>query len=337
MDVVTATLVLTKIATGGSLVLAGDDLQLPPIHAAEPPDGLEYEVGSVYNYFRHQHEIEPQALQVNYRSNKTIVDLTRTAGYSPKLRSSSPNLSLKLLEPIPTVAPKDWPNDLYWTAAWKELLAPEQPISCFVYEDKLSGQVNEFEAVSVGATAWLLRKYANHTLIHENAPDGKPIQHTTEPYSDKRFWEAGLGIVTPHRAQMAKVIQQLQKLFPASEAAGIRSAVDTVERFQGQERDVIIGSFGVGDPDMIAAEDEFLYDLRRFNVMASRARAKLILFVTRSLLDHLSNDKDVLAESRLLKLAVDTFCNTSTPMTLGYIDNDRVRTIIGRLHTHKQV
>ncbi len=35
--------------------------------------------------------------------------------------------------------------------------------------------------------------------------------------------------------------------------------------------------------------------------MASRARAKLIVFTTRSLVDHLADDVEVLEESRLLK------------------------------------
>jgi hypothetical protein len=46
--------------------------------------------------------------------------------------------------------------------------------------------------------------------------------------------------------------------------------VDTVERFQGQERDVIVASYALGDPDAIGDEDEFLMSLKRFNVMSSR-------------------------------------------------------------------
>jgi superfamily I DNA and/or RNA helicase len=67
-------------------------------------------------------------------------------------------------------------------------------------------------------------------------------------------------------------VTRLQTIFPDHSPTAIWSAVDTVERFQGQQHDVIIASFGLGDPDLIRAEDEFLYNLNRFNVMASRAR-----------------------------------------------------------------
>ena len=99
----------------------------------------------------------------------------------------------------------------------------------------------------------------------------------------------------------------------------IRAAVDTVERFQGQQRQIIFASFGLGDPDMIQSEDEFLYSLNRFNVLASRAQAKLIVFTTRTLVDHLSNDSDILEESRLLKRYAETFCNKEKKLNLGYI------------------
>lgn len=49
--------------------------------------------------------------------------------------------------------------------------------------------------------------------------------------------------------------------------------IDTVERFQGGERDTIIVSFGVGDTDIIEGEEEFLLQLERTNVAISRARA----------------------------------------------------------------
>lgn len=112
-------------------------------------------------------------------------------------------------------------------------------------------------------------------------------------------------------------------MFPSHPAEYIRNAVNTVERFQGQQRDVIIASFGIGDPDIIRSEDEFLYSLNRFNVLTSRARAKLIVLVTRTLLEHLSNDVDVLRESRLLKKFAESFCTQHLPVQVGFIKNSK--------------
>jgi superfamily I DNA and/or RNA helicase len=74
-----------------------------------------------------------------------------------------------------------------------------------------------------------------------------------------------------------------------------------VERFQGAQRDTILISFGVGDPDLIAAEEEFLLKLERTNVAISRARAKCILLISEDLAYHLATAKAV-------KYYVCTFC-----------------------------
>jgi superfamily I DNA and/or RNA helicase len=132
---------------------------------------------------------------------------------------------------------------------------------------------------------------------------------------------------------MGKIVSRLQAIFPGHDPTAIWNAVDTVERFQGQQRDVIIGSFGLGDADLIRSEDEFLYSLNRFNVMASRARAKLIVFLTRSLLDHLADDSAVLEESRLLKNYAETFCQNPSPITLGFIDSGVTTPRAGVLRT----
>lgn len=103
-------------------------------------------------------------------------------------------------------------------------------------------------------------------------------------------------------------------------AEAIRESVDTVERFQGQQRDIIIASYTLGDPDQIAEEEEFLMSLNRFNVIASRARAKLVVLVSQEVIGHLAHDIVVLRESRLLKLYAEGFCNNSRPMSLGYVE-----------------
>ncbi|MEO0855579.1 MAG: AAA domain-containing protein [Bacteroidota bacterium] len=353
LDVAASTLLVSKRRDDGAIVLAGDDLQLAPIHKADAPAGLEHLVGSVYGFARHRHGVAPQALQVNYRSNETLVAFTRRAGYDAGLHAFHPDLRLALLPRgradvhvaldlrndslevtgyvgrLPDERPADWPDALHWTPGWSALLDPAQPAACFVYEDEVSSQVNAFEAQAVASMLWLLYRHASAQLSGELTPGGSALA----PYTPESFWTRGVGVVTPHKAQMGLVVQELMRAFPEHDPKLIWSAVDTVERFQGQERDVIVASFGLGDPDLIEAEDEFLYSLTRFNVMASRARAKLIVLTTRTLVDHLSNDADVLNESRLLKGFAEGFCRDPRPLMLGYLDGSTLVERPGTLRT----
>jgi len=69
--------------------------------------------------------------------------------------------------------------------------------------------------------------------------------------------------------------------------------------------------------------------LNRFNVMTSRARAKLITLVTQEVVNHLSSELDILRQSRLLKVFVESFCNNSRPMTLGHVLTNAVLQVDG--------
>ncbi len=93
----------------------------------------------------------------------------------------------------------------------------------------------------------------------------------------------GIGVVVPHRAQKAL----LRERFP--ELAATHS-IDTVERFQGGERDVIIVSATASDPDYVLAEASFLLNLNRLNVALSRPRKKLIVVASRAVIDLLTSD-----------------------------------------------
>ena len=318
MDVAHAVLPLCAMAEGAGLVVAGDDKQLDPIHRAEPPEGLEHMVGSIYNFFSKHHGVPHTALRTNYRSSEEIVRFVRKAGYDQSLRARSPDLKLRLLEDLPDSKPAGWPRHLNWHPEWKTLLDPEKPVGCFTYEDEMSGQSNSFEADSVAALLFLLYGRTADEPENLRGETGTVRAKSTTPYDPEGFWQKGVGVVTPHKAQMGRIITSLREAFPDTSPDLLRGAVDTVERFQGQQRDIIIGSFGLGDPDAIRDEDEFLYSLNRFNVMASRARAKLLVFVTRSVVDHLSSELETLRESRLLKAFADAYCNEEIRMTLSY-------------------
>ena len=82
-----------------------------------------------------------------------------------------------------------------------------------------------------------------------------------------------VGIITPYSAQ----VDQLHKLAEASpvlEPLHRLITINTVDAFQGQERDVIVISFVRSNPQ---GEVGFLADIRRTNVAMTRARKKLIM------------------------------------------------------------
>lgn len=244
----------------------------------------------------------PHSLDINYRSNHTLVEFTRRANYSDRLKAHKHDLALDL-DPLPTTvaAPPGWPDSLSWSLNWGKLLDPAYPTVAFTYPDEAAGQANFFEANTVAAVAWLLRHHLRDQLLGEKQLNGSYADPSADLHTPESFWKTALGVVTPHKAQMSRIVEQLQNIFGDDNPAQIRAAVDTVERFQGQERDVIVASFGIGDADLIRAEDEFLFSLRRFNVLTSRARAKLIVLAPESLIEYLPDEVTVLSQAHLLK------------------------------------
>ena len=88
-----------------------------------------------------------------------------------------------------------------------------------------------------------------------------------------------MGVVVPHRAQRAALQQAFPELCVLDAATGLpaRSAIDTVERFQGGERTVVLVSATESDRAYLLASGEFLLDPRRLTVAVSRAKRKMML------------------------------------------------------------
>src|SRR5579872_6963531 len=120
----------------------------------------------------------------------------------------------------------------------------------------------------------------------------------------------GLGVVVPHRAQRAALQEAVPCLTVVDPATGAvtLSAVDTVERFQGDEREAIMVSATESDPDYLLFSSEFLLDPRRLTVALSRAKHKLILVASRSVFNVFSADEETFENSQLWKSLLRRWC-----------------------------
>ena len=294
---------LQALAPDAAVSVVGDDLQMPPIHHAEPPSGLENVLGSTFTFYTERHQISPHMLDTSFRSNAKIVGFVNTAGYLQQSASATsrglvahyPNRRLSLHARPQTSRPANWPAQLPWNDCYADIVDPDKPLVAIRHREGISAQSNELEAQWVASLTWILAKCVN------GWSDASGTGNTFSPGDMAAFFGDHLGIVTPHRAQMSRIKALLQSVFPGVPPDLIDSAVDTVERYQGQERTVILASMAVGDPDAIAMEEEFLFNLQRFNVTTSRARAKVIVILDDELWQYLPNQADILHGANLLK------------------------------------
>ena len=117
------------------------------------------------------------------------------------------------------------------------------------------------------------------TLSRYNEEEARLLIHQVESLINRiseNIWvdeKISLGIITPYRAQ----VDYLNKL---ADASGIMEPlrhlinINTVDAFQGQERDVIAISFVRSNEK---SEVGFLGDIRRTNVAMTRAKKKLLM------------------------------------------------------------
>lgn len=86
-------------------------------------------------------------------------------------------------------------------------------------------------------------------------------------------------IVTPHHYQRLAVCRALN-VHPDD-----APWVNTVEKMQGQETDLVIGCYGFTNQNTIVNELDFVYDRNRLNVTATRAKERFVLIVTKEVMD----------------------------------------------------
>ncbi len=91
--------------------------------------------------------------------------------------------------------------------------------------------------------------------------------------------EGSVGVVTPFRAQADAIEEAVLDAFSVEDLNALDLRIGTVHAFQGNERDVVVVSLGVGEGDG-AATWRFVEDTHLFAVLATRARRHLVLLVS---------------------------------------------------------
>jgi predicted RecB family nuclease len=94
----------------------------------------------------------------------------------------------------------------------------------------------------------------------------------------QRLAGRNIKVISPYNAQ----VNALGEAFDAKGFGDVE--VGTVDKFQGQEAEVIIFSMATSSPEDAPRGMEFLYSLNRLNVAVSRARTVFILVATEALL-----------------------------------------------------
>lgn len=103
------------------------------------------------------------------------------------------------------------------------------------------------------------------------------ISKTIEHYLELGLTADKIAVLAPFRAQAANIKRALRSKTSINEDNRKNIAIDTVDKMQGQERDVIIFSLTAGDPAYLTEMADFLYNPNKLNVAFSRAKYKLII------------------------------------------------------------
>lgn len=174
-----------------------------------------------------------------------------------------------------------------------------EPICQFVSELFYEGEVKAHK--SGPDTSFIsddpLYSYLTPVVLHDVKDEGeqtsdqeaKFIVNTITEYLKKGVKSEEIAVLAPFRAQAATVRRLIRNSSDISEEDKEKLAVDTVDKMQGQEREVIFYSMTSGDAEYIEEMGEFLYNPNKLNVAFSRAESKLIITANVEKLRHIDN------------------------------------------------
>ncbi|MGK0290185.1 MAG: superfamily I DNA and/or RNA helicase, partial [bacterium] len=208
-------------------------------------------------------ETQKVMLDITYRMNQDICEFPSQMWYSGKLQSGTGNAYSKL------VFPEN--SNLQSKNLIDQIINPDLSVVLVLVDHQGCQQESVQEAE-------LVTHLASRLL------------------NDYQLQPEQLALISPHRAQNNRIRKQLEKVLPEKTELPL---IDTVERIQGAERDVVLFSFTSSDPDQIL--NQFLNNPNRFNVAITRARKKLIVIGSKAFFYGIADNESGLKASYCFK------------------------------------
>lgn len=282
----------TLVGNSGEMLLSGDHRQLAPIMAHDweredrPPIVLYQPYASAYDAIRN--------ISLTGRVERTAV-LLSALSYTFRLPAIVRELISRLyrrddIELVGRPPAQRIPSTGNSLSVWQKVWQQSAGLFLIVHEEMQS--------------------------THHNAVEAEIIALVLE--GGAKLPANSVAIITPHRAQRNLLNQRLAAFRSHDGPVGV---VDTVERLQGGERANIIVSATESDPASIASRAEFILNLNRSNVAFSRAGSRLIVVVSKILLDHVPAEIEDY-ESTLLWKSLREIC--SEPVGTAVVNNHGV-------------
>jgi AAA ATPase len=130
-----------------------------------------------------------------------------------------------------------------------------------------------------------LYSFDSPVILHEIDDEGEQVSDKEAAFiadTIAKFLSLGvsaeeIGVLSPFRAQAANIRRLIRKHKDISKEDSKNIASDTIDKMQGQEREVIIYSLVSGNMIYMKEMAEFLYNPNKMNVAFSRAKSKLII------------------------------------------------------------
>ncbi|XP_072032876.1 DNA replication ATP-dependent helicase/nuclease DNA2-like [Amphiura filiformis] len=242
---------LGPLYVANRFVLVGDHQQLPPLVQSTAARKLGMDESLFQRLALHRPESSIQ-LSLQYRMNSAIMDISNALVYDGKLQCGNESIAKGTLDiPHWDRLQQNFPEKWFL-----QVLNPSNTVT-FLNTDKVEKHSNDDAAG---------KSTVNHT-------EAELVMILVKTLIQGGCKPCSIGVIAPYRLQ-CKLLSGIMNKEPL---ANNEVEINTVDKYQGRDKEVIIVSFTHRDMGHDSHAGVLLEDMRRLNVAVTRAKHKLIL------------------------------------------------------------